>query len=171
LEKSLGLFDFGKYATADPTKGYTFVKIREMWDEPVEDSTEEEEEDESEDEMTPNDNDREDEAIRIAPTDKRTTNRKQKQQDTQTEQRPITRTKTQHQEINTRELRKLHEDIKASENKLFIIKKKERNQQTENWHLVQIDWDETNHTRARKLGEYHTKFYVRNAADAKRRLV
>jgi hypothetical protein len=104
LEKSRGLFNFGKYVTADPTKEYAFVKIREMWDEPVEDSREEEEEGESEDETTPNNNDTEDDAIRIAPTDKRTTKRKRKQQDTQTEQRPITRTKTQHQEINTREL-------------------------------------------------------------------
>jgi hypothetical protein len=37
--------------------------------------------------------------------------------------------------------------------------------------MVQIDWEETNHTRARRLGDYHVKFYVRNAADAKKRLV
>jgi hypothetical protein len=110
LEKSLGIFDFGKYATADPTK---------------EDSTEDEDEGETDDERTPNENnnDTDNETLQIAQTDKHTTKRKHKQQDTHTEQQPIARTKTQHQEINIRGTRKLHEDIQASEDKLFIIKK------------------------------------------------
>jgi hypothetical protein len=169
----LGIFDFGKYATADPTKDYAFIKIREMWDKPVQDSTEDEDKEETDNERTPNENnnDTNDETLQIAQTDKHTTKRKRKQQDTHTDQQPITRPKTQHQEINIRETRKLHEDIKASEDKLFIIKKTEPNEETKNWHLVQIDWEETNHSRARRLGEYHTKFYVRNATDAKKRLV
>jgi hypothetical protein len=44
LERSLGIFDFGKYATADPTKEYAFVKLNEMWNEPIDDSDDESEE-------------------------------------------------------------------------------------------------------------------------------
>jgi hypothetical protein len=34
----LGIFDFGKYAMATPDKEYAFVRIQEMWNEPVNDS-------------------------------------------------------------------------------------------------------------------------------------
>jgi hypothetical protein len=161
LEKSLGIFDFGKYAQADPTKEYAFIKVNEMWDEPIDNDTDEEEEDEEPNEQNHKDtdhNDTDDEGLTIPKNDKKTTRQKRKRQDTEQDQRPATRSKTQHQEITRRELKQLHEDIKQSEDKLFIIKKREADQQTEDWHVIQIDWEETNHTRARKLGEYHMKF-------------
>ena len=34
------------------------------------------------------------------------------------------------------------------------------------WHVVQVDWDLTEHRKAKKLGEYHCKFLVRYQRDS-----
>ena len=64
----------------------------------------------------------------------------------------------------------LYNEIAASTDKLFIIAKKEPGKRMKDWHIVQIDWEETNHSRAKRIGEYHTKFYIRNAKDSTTRL-
>jgi hypothetical protein len=125
-----------------------------MWNEPVENDSDDDSDEDDETSQTAKD----DPELTIPQADKRITKRKRKRQDTEQEQRPITRTRTTQTEINTNELRQLHDDIKPSEDKLFIIKKRESNKQHDNWHIVQIDWDDTNHTRARKLGVYHARF-------------
>jgi hypothetical protein len=95
LERSLGIFDFGKYVTADPTREYTFIKVNEMWDEPIEESN-----DDSDDETTLNEqNNTDDKTLQIPTEDRRTMKKKWKRQDAATEQRPTTRAKTKHQEI------------------------------------------------------------------------
>jgi hypothetical protein len=44
LEKNLGLFDFGKYTTAPEDAAFAFVKINEMWNEPIQARMDSEEE-------------------------------------------------------------------------------------------------------------------------------
>jgi hypothetical protein len=36
LERNLGFFDFGNYTTAADDDNFAFVKIEEMWNEPIE---------------------------------------------------------------------------------------------------------------------------------------
>jgi hypothetical protein len=71
LEKSLGLFDFGRYAQAAPDKEYAFVKINKMWDEPVEDD-EEDNDEQNNDGDTPQQEDTDDEDLQLQTEDKHT---------------------------------------------------------------------------------------------------
>jgi hypothetical protein len=62
-------------------------------------------------------------------------------------------------------------EINTSADKLFFIKKQEPGKHSTDWHLVQVDLDETDPQRAKRLGEYHTKYYIRQYEDAKKRRV
>jgi hypothetical protein len=125
LERSLGIFDFGKYARAAPDREYAFVKLNEMWDEPIhEEDSDDDEEDETMTTTTTTDNTT-DARLQLPTEDRRTNKRKRNQQNNESEQRPSTRARTTHQEINRRELHQLHDDIKESQDKVLIIKKRE----------------------------------------------
>jgi hypothetical protein len=56
---------------------------------------------------------------------------------------------------------------------MFIIQRpNEKNKHAPaSWHLVQVDTEETNNRQAKRVGEYHVKYYVRNAMDSRKRLV
>jgi hypothetical protein len=70
-------------------------------------------------------------------------------------------------------LREAWNHLQASTDKLFLIKRHDKSKwhKAAEWHLVQIDPDETNKRQARKLGEHHVRCYVRQFDDAKKKLV
>jgi hypothetical protein len=53
----------------------------------------------------------------------------------------------------------------------MIIKRQEKPNLRAQWHLVQVDLDETNERQARRMGVYHVRYYVRHFADSRKRLV
>jgi hypothetical protein len=67
-------------------------------------------------------------------------------------------------------LKGMWKDIQESIDKLYIIRRKDNSRRPAEWHLVQVDLDETNERQARKIGEYRVKYYIRNYTDAKKRL-
>jgi hypothetical protein len=66
-------------------------------------------------------------------------------------------------------LKELWKDKQDSLDKMHITQRRnEKNKRTPgNWHLVQVDVEKTNSRQAKSMGEYHVKYYVRNAIDSK----
>ena len=178
MEKNLAIYDFGRYAKAPPNEDFAFVKVNEMWDEELQAS-------ESEEESEPEEQDEIPEQPQTRLQRKRLREKQEKSNTTTTvsqakrsksiRQESNDKTKTTKQKSNNktetkRYLEMLYNEIAASTDKLFIIAKKEPGKRMKDWHIVQIDWEETNHSRAKRIGEYHTKFYIRNAKDSTTRL-
>ena len=101
-------------------------------------------------------------------SDRKRSKRKQNAQETPT---PEKRTKRMESDSTSDWLKEVWKDINASVDKLMIIKRHDNRNQRATWHLVQADLDETNERRARKMGEYHVRCYIKQFADAKKRLV
>ena len=73
---------------------------------------------------------------------------------------------------NTKEyLKELWTEITLSTDKLFFLQRREPGKQQADWHLIQIDLDETDPQKAKQLGEYHIRYYIRQYEDAKKRRV
>ena len=62
-------------------------------------------------------------------------------------------------------------DVKASKDKLFLIKRLWARHKLASWHLVQVDAEETSWQKARTEGVYHVLYYVRCFADSKKKKV
>jgi hypothetical protein len=156
LEQNLGFFDFGRFHQAAATADHAFVRVNEMWDEEVEtDSSESSAEEENENNITPvtTDQTQEEEQGRER--------RQNKRQKTMTISQPKTE----------KELRKeLWEKTKASKNKLFFIARRTAGRELGEWFLVQVDKEETNETKAKRYGEYHVRYFIKNYAESKKRL-
>jgi hypothetical protein len=190
LERNLGFYDFGRYTTAPGDAGFAFEKLNDLWDEEIqgdsdENSNRSESDSESEDESETDSTNEKETATETNETTRTSTNtnkdgttrrhvdrrrlkRKQNEQDTQT---PEKRTKRMDSDHTSDWLKELWTEINASVDKLMIVKRKSKPTEREGWHLVQVDLDETNERQARKMGEYHVKYYVRHYADSKKRLV
>jgi hypothetical protein len=174
LEQNLGFFEFGKYTTAPGDADYAFEKINDLWNEEIQselNSEDEAESLESRDGETEESNDME-----IDPQERlRTKKRRQRDEEVKTAAK---RAKSNEDDSTSPSLiasflKELWKDIQDSANKLFIIQRPdERNRQAPaSWHLVQVDSEETNNRQAKRIGEYHVRYYVRNALDSRKRLV
>ena len=176
LERNLRIYDFGRYTKAPSTEEFAFVKINDMWNEELQESGSESDtnsisESDSEPEKETNEN------IPKQPATRQQKKRKREQamKNTQTTITNSERTRKIQQKQNNKSetkqyLTTLHNEIAESTDKLFIITQQEQGRRKKDWHLIQIDWEETNHSRAKRLGEYHSRFYIRNAKDSKTRL-
>jgi hypothetical protein len=192
LEKNLGFFDFGKYTLAPEDAAFAFVKINDMWNEPIQavmNSEEENSEDELEEPVLPEETERE-----VAPEDTRPERARRRQEETEPEEdmnhppkwrksKWQTKRAREEEEVTTPDKRiKLHEiktswrylsilwkDVERLRDKLFFIKRHETGRPRAEWHLVQIDLEETNPRLAKETGAYHTKYYIRNYTQSKKR--
>jgi hypothetical protein len=209
LEKNLGFFDFGKYTKAPDDADFAFVKINEMWNEPIEAGLNSEPEDDSDTEEETNDEGSDSSGDDNDPNTKtKTTKRKQ---DTDPNPRPGKRNNPNTQEPSTttttttpeegptngnkhnrhedhhdhnakrqkktvqlidtettgQQLQKLWKNIRNSKDKLFFIRRLEPGKTIADWHLVQVDLDETNPKQAKKIGQYHVRYYIRHYQQAK----
>jgi hypothetical protein len=138
------------------SENYTFIKTNKMWNKPIK-ATLDSEEEESEEDI--------------------------QEKTTAEERTPMTHkcTRTQDNEPNTLDkcirmhnikmIRKyltiLCREIEQSHNKLFCIQRHDTSRLHPEWHLVQIDLDETNPQLAQHPGEYHAKYYIRNYQHSK----
>jgi hypothetical protein len=182
LEKNLGFFDFGKYTKAPDDAEFAFVKINEMWNEPIEAGINSEEDDDNTDSDTSgtsedtteeerpkrkrqnkedknnrnNKSNKEDNRKRKAATDQQESNRKR--------QKKVQLIDT---ETTGQQMQKLWRSIKKSRDKLFFIRRLEPGKTTADWHLVQVDLDETDPIQAKKIGQYHVRYYIRHHQQAK----
>ena len=157
LEKNLGFFEFGKFAKANPHSDHAFEKIVTMWNEEVENSS--------------SDNDEEDTDIREQGAAEEDNGDEAKEESVDNEdnkdkrgrsrgQFPIWRPKSTRQRLD--ELWKL---IEKSKDKMCIIRKADEKGKYE-YHVIQIDMDETSERKAKQKGEYHGKFWIRNFKDS-----
>jgi chemotaxis protein histidine kinase CheA len=193
LEKNLGFFDFGKYTTAPQDAAFAFVKINDMWNEPIQaiENSDEEGEAEPEEPEEPMTQQEEAEQEQTEITDNQTATGRPKRKATATDAAPnkrpkITQSKRTRQDdddpntpdkrikrhnikTTTGYLSTLWKDIQNSRDKMFFIQRHETSRPRAEWHLVQIDLDETNPRLAKATGEYHAKYYIRNYAQAKKR--
>jgi hypothetical protein len=175
LEKNLGFFDFGKYTLAPDDANFAYVKVNEMWNEPIEAqmNSDDDTEDSTDEEDNAVLNDAPDSPTEQGPSKRRKTQRKEQKRTRESETAPTPRKRVKiiaHK--TTKEyLKELWNEIQASTDKLFFIKRQDpRTQQTE-WHLIQIDPDETDPQKAKRLGEYHARYYIREYENAKKRRV
>lgn len=144
LEHSLGFLDFGRYVQNNgdgTTNGaHAFVKYNELEPDPPE--LEEPSSDEDED---------------------------------NTVQTPVTYTPVQQgkhkvsihtPQTRTQRCKSLWQQIRASKDKLFIIKDKDAVDPLFTWYVVQVDLDESVEQKARSLGEYHVRWFIPNQQEA-----
>jgi hypothetical protein len=64
-------------------------------------------------------------------------------------------------------LTQLWTQTEASKDKLYFIQEKEAGEMTAKWYLVQVDLEETRRKNAKQLGEYHVRWMIKNAPQAK----
>jgi hypothetical protein len=182
LEKNLGFFDFGKYSLAPDDAKFAYVKINEMWNEPIEaqmnseeDSTDSERDDDRDNEQTTTLNDTPETTTPTEqrPHKRRKTKRKENKRRRDTEPAPTQKKRVKLIEHKTPKeyLRELWTEINESTDKLFFIKRQDPGNQQKDWHLIQIDEDETDPQKAKRLGEYHARYYIREYENAKKRRV
>jgi hypothetical protein len=160
LEQNLGFFDFGRFHKAAANADHAFVRVNEMWDEEVETDSS----DSSEEEETTETNTNEPETKTTLP---------ETEQPKEPEPRRSKRRKTviTSSPKTERQLKQeLWETIKKSKDKLFFIARRKAGQELGEWFTVQVDEEETNDTKARKYGEYHVRYYIKNYTESKKRL-
>jgi hypothetical protein len=58
-----------------------------------------------------------------------------------------------------------------SKDKLFFISRHEPGQVKGEWHLIQVDQDDTNEKAAKQTGKYHIRYYIRQETDAKQKKI
>jgi hypothetical protein len=126
-----------------------------MWNEPIEeDSSDEEQSEGEEDSEEENDEPK-------TPTEE---TMKPKQNSSKKKQVEITTPLTDKEILKT-----LWKDTHKSQDKLFFIRRHETGRDLAEWHLVQVDEEETNRTKARRYGEYHIRYFIKKDADAKKK--
>jgi hypothetical protein len=124
-----------------------------MWDEPIElDSSGEHSSDKEE-------GDEQEEQPEKTPTDETPTRQNKK---TKVE---ITTSQTDKQVLQ----QELWNDVHSSPDKLFFIRRHETGRDLAEWHLVQVDEEATDRRNARRYGEYHVRYYLKNETDAKKK--
>jgi hypothetical protein len=192
LERNLGFFDFGKYIMAADNKDFAFVKVNEMWNEPIEaelDSENDDSDDKSDDDSTEEGQ---------VPPDKPTTeaegtqttgdpskrraraetlerqNRKHRKQSNkrkrdETAQTPETRVNDAQIKTTKQYVRQLWKDISESTDRLFFIRRHDEGIPRAEWHLVQVDLQESNQRLAKQQGTYHVRYYIRHHIQSKTR--
>jgi hypothetical protein len=178
LERNLGFYDFGRYTKAPGDADFAFEKVNDLWNEEIHAELNSDDE-AAEDSMEDNDSELDQITDSIDGEKKNLTNQERKElkrkQETTSPQTLTKRMKTEDETEKVPEqfLRELWNDMQESTDKLFLIKRHEENKRHSKaeWHLVQIDLDETNNRQARKIGEYHVRYYVRQFDDAKKKLV
>jgi hypothetical protein len=180
LEHNLGFYDFGRYTKAAEDADYAFVKLNNMWDEEIQAELNSDDEAENESTEASNseleDNEKTAEAATTdtneQPKGRERARLKRKQNEIESTKTADKRMKQSTQEDATISFAKeLWNDVRSSVDKLFIIKRRTETNKRDDWHLVQLDLDETNNRQARTVGEYHVRYYVRHFGDAKKRLV
>jgi hypothetical protein len=60
------------------------------------------------------------------------------------------------------QLHRLWKNIKKSKDKLFFIWRLEHGKSVADWHLVQVDLDETDRRQVKKIGQYHVRYFIRH---------
>ena len=177
LERNLGFYDFGRYTKAPGDADFAFEKINDLWNEEIQadlnsdDEAEEESTDGNDSELEQTETPAEESKKQTSQTRKEL-KRKQSTTDIQTTAKRMKTEDNRTKDTDTF-LKEVWNDTQNSADKLYIIKRHDENKQNSaaDWHLVQVDLDETNSRQARKLGEYHVKYYVRQFDDAKKKLV
>jgi hypothetical protein len=193
LERNLGFFDFGKYTTAPDDAAFAFVKVNDMWNDPIDaqlDSEDEASEDgQEEQEQLPNqfpaeaDTDQfpmatTEEPAPVAATEQPATNatpeptrkrRKRKRQMSDEAHTPEQRIQRRQIETTAHYLRQLWTDTETSTDRLFFIRRLDPGNSRAQWHLVQVDMDETNQRHAKTQGTYHVRYYIRHHVHSKTR--
>ena len=197
LEQALGFHEFGKYVQVPDQSKFAFDKIEDMWSQVVESSSDEDDEDRStngSDDETTESCESESRQVEDIPEGDRKPAAREKRahvvedsnQDRQSEgtgrarrpddetdrHKPRKRQKTTVIELQNspREPRRdltltaLYAKVKDSKDKLFFIKEGPQ------WHLIQVDWDETRADQAREAGMYSVRWYTRHHVDAESRL-
>jgi hypothetical protein len=59
--------------------------------------------------------------------------------------------------------------VHNSPDKLFLICRHETGRDLAEWHLVQVDEEETDRREAKHNGEYHVRYYIKNDADSQKK--
>jgi hypothetical protein len=185
LEQNLGFFDFGKYHQAAEDADYGFVRVNEMWNEPIEtdsssgDETEDDDTDEGDDTTPESDPEQPEEQEAVAETQQETHNVKKSIErdakrkrtsagDTQAKQKKK-KVKITTPQTDKELLKILWKDVHKSPDKLFFIRRHETGRDLAKWHVVQVDEEATDRRNAKRYGEYHVRYYLKNDTDAKRK--
>jgi hypothetical protein len=63
-------------------------------------------------------------------------------------------------ETTGQQLQRLWKKVKKSKDKLFFIQPLEPGKTIADWHLVQVDLDKTGPIQAKKIGQYHVRYYI-----------
>ncbi len=173
LERNLGFYDFGKYTTAPADADFAFEKIGDLWNEEI--TAELHSDDEAElDSLEDSDIDQ-DEEMKTEETESKQARKRLRRDQIDETKTAAKRAKPNDETETTPEafLKDLWNDIQKSADKMFLIQRpNETNKHgPASWHVVQVDSDETNNRQAKRVGEYHVKYYVRNAIDSRKRLV
>ena len=166
LEKNLGFFDFGKFTRANPESDHAFDKIAALWNDELENSGSSDDEDE-ENNTTPDNlesgNVGDDEVKEETKEDK--------------EKKPEKPTKKRGKQFPTRRpqstrqrLDELWRKIGKSKDKLCLIRMADNKGKFE-YHVVQIDLEETKESKAKRNGTYHARFWIRNFKDSETKKV
>ena len=92
---------------------------------------------------------------------------------TETNCQPITRAQTRATAKTKRTsnnwLEQLWHNINNSKDKLLFIQRKEAHRVKAEWHLVQVDLEETEETKALNTGAYHIRYFIRHFQQSKHR--
>ena len=161
LEKNLGFFEFGKYAKANPQSEHAFEKIVTMWNEEVENSSSDEEEIDGETPTGQPDN------LEPGRTEKEKVEPAMTEEEVQQHKRGRSRGQfpTQQPKSTKERLEELWKAIGKSKDRMCLIRKADEKGKYE-YHVVQIDLEETSERRAKTKGEYHAMFWIRNFKDS-----
>jgi hypothetical protein len=174
FERNLGFYDFGRYTKVAEDADFAFEKLNDMWNEEIQ--AELNSDDEAEEGSTEASDSEMEETIETKrPRLER--NRLKRKQNDRTETSAVSTTEKRAKIDDGKEtsqdkfLKDLWHDINVSVDKLYIVRRQDKARGPADWHLIQVDLDKTNARQARKVGEYHIKYYVRQFTDAKKRLV
>ena len=156
LEKVLGIPGFGTYAQAEPTEDYAFVRLRDLWDEPLDETDEAEEVPQTKEVQQAIEADSQQEPD---PKEANEPNNRKRRRVTIDTSQQLTR---------PLRLNLLYEKIRQSKDKLFIIAQEEEGNMQKTWYVVQVDPDDedTNTIVAKENGIYHCKWYFKNPTHA-----
>jgi hypothetical protein len=163
LEQNLGFFDFGRYHKAADEADYAFVRVNEMWNEPLDPDTSDDEDEDTnpaEPEDTNTNPAEPNEPTTTVPPARPRRNQARNARQTVTIVEPKTR---------SQELKALWNTTNTSKDKLFFIRRHETGKDLAEWHLIQVDADEMNTAKAKRHGEYHVRYYIRNQADSQKK--
>jgi len=166
LEQTLGFIDFGKYRKAPTNSDHAFVKVNDMWSEPI-DANEEASDDTDTEPTTPtphiDKSTTTDQTIEDI-TDRHQAIRIRSRKGPTRRHKPVTFiTPTTRKQA----LAQLWTQMETSQDKLYFIQEKDTGEMTATWYLVQVDIEETKRKRAQQIGEYHVRWMIKNDPQAK----